>query len=84
MGFILSLALIAVGAILRWGVTAAADGVNLDVVGLILIVIGLVAFLLAMIEWFGWWTWRESRRPVVTRRVVRRREETVDVPPRKP
>jgi hypothetical protein len=34
MGFILSLLLIAVGAILRWGVTAAADGVNLGVAGL--------------------------------------------------
>ncbi len=55
MGFILSLALIAVGAMLRWGVTAAGGGVNLDAVGLILIVLGLVAFLLAMIEWCGWW-----------------------------
>ncbi|MGH7701487.1 MAG: DUF6458 family protein [Gemmatimonadales bacterium] len=82
MGFVLSLLLIAVGAILRWAVTAAADGINLDVVGLILIVIGLVGFLLATIEWLGWWSWRESRRPVATQRVVRRREETVDVPPR--
>jgi hypothetical protein len=32
--------LIAVGAILRWGVTRGVDGANLDTIGLILIVVG--------------------------------------------
>lgn len=34
--------LIAVGAILRWGVTRSVEGANLDIIGLILIVIGAV------------------------------------------
>jgi hypothetical protein len=54
----------------------------LDVVGLILIVFGLAGFVLATVEWLGSWTWRGSHRASAARRVVRRREETVDVPPR--
>jgi hypothetical protein len=35
-----SLFLIAVGAILKWGITAHVEGVNLDTVGVILMVVG--------------------------------------------
>ena len=41
-GFSLSLLLIAAGAILAWAVTAEAEGVNLNTVGLILFVVGIV------------------------------------------
>lgn len=40
MGF--GLFLVAVGAILRWGVTRSVEGANLDTIGLILIVIGAI------------------------------------------
>lgn len=35
--------LVAVGAILRWGITRAVEGANLDTIGLILMVIGAIA-----------------------------------------
>ncbi len=43
-----SLLLIAAGAILRWAVTASTSGINLHVVGLILIIIGLVGFVISL------------------------------------
>ena len=43
-----SLLLIAAGAILRWAVTASTSGVNLHVVGLVLIIIGLVGFVISL------------------------------------
>jgi hypothetical protein len=43
-----SLFLIAAGAILRWGIDAVVEGANLDVIGLILIVIGAVGLLIGL------------------------------------
>ena len=40
MGISVSLVLIAIGAILTWAVTATASGVDLNVVGVILMVVG--------------------------------------------
>lgn len=40
MGLGASLFLIAIGAILRWAVTATTSGINLHVVGVILIIVG--------------------------------------------
>jgi hypothetical protein len=44
-----SLFLIAVGAILYWAITYRAPGVDLHMVGLILMVVGLVGLLFALI-----------------------------------
>jgi hypothetical protein len=93
-----SLVLIAVGAILVWGVTADAEGINVDAVGVILMVIGLIGLLLSLLFWDRW-GWAGYRRrtayveggPTVRRRVVepasRTRvveEEVEDVPPQPP
>jgi hypothetical protein len=43
-----SLFLIAAGAILRWGVTVVVDGANLDMIGLILMVIGAVGLVIGL------------------------------------
>jgi len=48
-----SLFLIAVGAILRWAVSDAIEGVDLTTVGLILMVVGVVGLL------FGIWQTRQ-------------------------
>jgi hypothetical protein len=45
-----SLFLIAIGAILYWAVTYSVSGVNLRMVGLILLVVGLVGLLFAIIS----------------------------------
>jgi hypothetical protein len=55
MGFVISLLLIAVGAILTWAVKDTSSSVNLDVVGVILMCVGAVAFLLTLWLWESWW-----------------------------
>jgi hypothetical protein len=55
-----SLILIAVGAVLVWGVTTEAEGLNIDAIGVVLMVVGLLGFVLTLIFWdrWGWGAWR--------------------------
>ena len=55
MGFIVSLLIIAVGAILTWGVNDTSSSVNLDVIGIVLMGVGLVGFILTLWFWESWW-----------------------------
>jgi hypothetical protein len=55
MGLVVSLILIAVGAILVWGVNAESTDFNVDAVGVILMIVGLVGFLLSLLMWRSWW-----------------------------
>lgn len=55
MGIPVSLILIAVGAILTWAVNAHANGINIQAVGVILMVLGTVGLLLTMLFWQSWW-----------------------------
>jgi hypothetical protein len=55
VGIILSLILIAVGAILTWGINATSSSFNVDVIGVILMVVGFVLFLISMLLWRTWW-----------------------------
>ena len=49
-----SLILIAVGAILVWGVNVNEENIDEDAIGVILMVIGLIGFLVSMIFWSQW------------------------------
>ncbi len=69
MGFVLSLIVFAVGAVLKWAVTTDVSGVDLGTVGVILMVVGIIGFVLALVQWMGWWHWRERSAAVRTRRV---------------
>lgn len=62
-----SIVLIAVGAILKWAVTAQVSGINLQTVGTILFVLGLVALALSLMYTFMW----TRRHPVDETRVRR-------------
>ncbi len=53
-------ALIAVGAILKWAVTASVSWIDLQTAGTVLFVIGLVALPLALLHTF-WWPSRQRR-----------------------
>jgi len=55
MGFVISLLLIGIGAILTWAVTDNSDSINLDVVGVVLMAVGLVSFVLTLFFWESWW-----------------------------
>jgi hypothetical protein len=62
MGFIVSLLIIAIGAILTWGVKDTSSSVNLDVIGVILMCVGLVGFILTLFFWESWWGAGSFRR----------------------
>jgi hypothetical protein len=62
------LILAAAGAILIWAVSASTSGVNLHVVGVILLVVGIVGVLLSLIFWSSWGGFNaRSERTVVER-----------------
>ena len=85
MGLGFSLFLVAVGAILRFAVGADADGVNLQTVGLILMIVGAVGVVLSLIFWTSWGGFHRSEsvttrtgtepggRPVVEQQVTEER-----------
>jgi hypothetical protein len=54
MGTGVSLLLIAAGAILTWAVTATVSGVNIHIVGVILLVVGIVGLMLSLVFWSSW------------------------------
>jgi hypothetical protein len=55
MGIVISLILITFGAILAWAVDANGGTVDPQVVGVILIVIGIVVFAISIVLWRTWW-----------------------------
>ena len=67
MGLSASLILIAVGAILTWAVTADVNGVNVQTVGVILMVVGIAGALVSFIFWSSWGGFGGYRRDVVVR-----------------
>ena len=70
MGIGVSLLLIAIGAILTWAVTATVSGVDLDTVGIILMVVGAAGGLF----WSCWGGFGAGRHETV----VREREHVVE------
>jgi Zn-dependent protease with chaperone function len=93
MGIVISLILIAFGAILTWAVNSNGGSVDPQVVGVILMVIGIIVFLISLVLWRTWWGagflggWYDEGAPVAHRRVympyARRRTTTYveDEPP---
>jgi hypothetical protein len=51
MGIGVSVFLIAVGAILNFAITWTAEGVNLNTVGVILMIVGAIGLLMSMLFW---------------------------------
>ena len=54
MGISVSILLIAVGAILTWGVTAEAEGLDVNAIGVILMIVGILGLVISMIFWSSW------------------------------
>jgi sulfite exporter TauE/SafE len=70
-----SIFLIAVGAILKYAVTADVQGVEISTVGVILMVVGAIGLVLSLL----WMTiWADRRRTAVADRGVVREREVVD------
>jgi hypothetical protein len=66
-----SIVLIAVGAILKWAVTAHVSGINLQTAGTVLFVLGILGLLLAIMYTFVW-----SRRNTTATQTYVPRDET--------
>jgi hypothetical protein len=67
MGLGVSLILSAVGAILTWAVTAHPNGVDLQTVGVILMVVGIAGGLISLVFWSSWGGVGGYRRDVIAR-----------------
>jgi hypothetical protein len=76
MGIGVSIFLIAVGAVLAFAVSAEVSGLDIQVVGWILLVVGAVGILLSLLFWSSWGGWG-GRREVVEERPGTRRETVV-------
>ena len=72
MGTGVSIFLIAVGAILYWGVTGELAGVDVDAIGVILMIVGALGLVLTMLFWRDNAPYRRGR--VVERDVVHPRD----------
>lgn len=60
-----SLVMIAIGAILKWGITATAQGIDLDAVGVILMVVGAVGAVVSMAFLYSWSPFPYRRTTIV-------------------
>lgn len=67
MGIGASLFLVAVGAILAFAVEAEVSGIELETVGMILLVVGIVGLLLSMLFWSSFAPFRRSEERTVVR-----------------
>jgi hypothetical protein len=62
MGLGASLFLVAAGAVLVWGVTGEIAGLDVDAIGVILMVVGIIGLVLSMIFWSTWGGFGGRRR----------------------
>jgi len=54
MGVGVSLILVAAGAILTWAVNATVSGVDINTIGVILMVVGAIGLVLSLMFWSSW------------------------------
>ena len=56
-----SILLIAIGAILKWAITAHVSGINIQTAGTVLLIVGIVGLLLSVLYTFVWSRSRTTR-----------------------
>jgi Domain of unknown function (DUF6458) len=54
MGISLSIFLIAIGAILAWAVDAEVSGIDIQVAGVILVIVGALGLVISLVFWSSW------------------------------
>lgn len=75
MGIVVSLLMIAAGAIMRFAVTVEGNGFNVGTAGMVLMIVGAIGAVLSIVYWASWGgfgrrTAAGSRRTVVTEREI--------------
>lgn len=68
-----SIVLIAIGAILKWAVTAHVKGFDIQTAGIVLLIVGIVGLLLSVLYTF---VWSRPRQTASTPYVPRDEQET--------
>ena len=71
MGIGTSIFLIALGAILKWGVSDAINGINLSAIGVILMIVGVIGLVISLLYAN---IWSRRRTAAADEPVVRERE----------
>ena len=67
MGISVGLLLFAVGAVLRFAVSKEVNGIDLQVVGVILMIVGVVGALASALFWSSFSPYDRRQRPAVMR-----------------
>ena len=67
MGIGVSIVLVTVGAILTFALERDAEGINLDTVGIILMIVGSVGLVVSMLFWSSFGPYSRERRATVVR-----------------
>ena len=67
MGIGLSIFLVAIGAVLTFALEREAEGINLDTVGIVLMIVGALGLVVSMLFWSSWGPYNRSRDDVVVR-----------------
>ena len=70
-----SIVLIAIGAVLKWAVTAHVSGFNIQTAGVVLLIVGIIGLILAL--WYTFY-WTRQRGPATETRVYRDVRDPVD------
>jgi len=70
MGIGVSIFLLAVGAILTFALNAEVSGINLDTVGIILMIVGTIGLVMSAMFWSSWGGFNRTERTVVRDREV--------------
>lgn len=65
MGIVVSMLMIAVGAVMRFAVTAEGEGFNVQTTGVVLMVVGVIGALLSIGFWASWGGFNRGRNNTV-------------------
>lgn len=76
MGISVGIFLFAVGAILRYAVNTSVDGIDLQMIGVILMIVGIVGSIVSALFWSSFAPYGRNRRSDVIREteIVRERD----------
>lgn len=77
MGIVVSLLMIAAGAIMRFAVTVKGNGFNVGTAGMVLMVVGIIGAVLSIAYWASWGGLGQRTAAVTTPGTVVGTERTV-------
>lgn len=78
MGLVVSMIMITVGAVMRFAVSATTEGIDVHMVGVILMLVGIVGAIMSIVFWASWGGFPSTRRTrVVTTATPTTTERTI-------